>query len=101
MDDDWSSIEEALVPWLERNGHYLAISCAAIASVVDIEAVMIDGAMPPDVCNRLTETVRQSYRKLDLTGLEEFRIEQGKVGRRARSIGAALLPIHSRYFLAA
>ncbi len=101
MDDDWSSIEQALVPWIERNGHYLAICCAAIASVVDIEAVMIDGAMPPDVCRRLTKSVRENYGKLDLTGLEDLQIEQGMVGRRARSIGAALLPIHSRYFLAA
>lgn len=101
MDDDWSSIEEALVPWIETNGHYLAICCASIASVVDIEAVMIDGAMPPDIRLRLTEATQRSYQKLDLTGLEEFRIEQGTMGRRARSIGAALLPIHSRYFLAA
>ena len=101
MGDDWSSIEEALVPWIDRNGHYLAICCASIASVVDIEAVLIDGAMPPEVCRRLTASIRNHYAKLDLTGLEDFRIEQGEVGRRARSIGAALLPIHSRYFLAA
>lgn len=101
MGDDWSSIETAIVPWIERNGHYLAICCAAIASVVDVEAIMIDGAMPPDVCLRLTQSIQENYKKLDLTGLEEFRIEQGSVGRRARSIGAALLPIHSRYFLAA
>lgn len=100
MDDDWSSIEEALVPWIETNGHYLAICCASIASVVDIEAIMIDGAMPTEVCRRLTDAIRRNYTQLDLTGIEDFRIEQGKVGRRARSIGAALLPIHSRYFLA-
>ena len=70
-------------------------------SVVDVEAVLIEGAMPPDVCQLLTEAVKQNYKRLDLTGLEEFRIEQSKVGRRARSIGAALLPIHSRYFLSA
>ncbi len=101
LDDDWQMIEEALEPWIERTAHYLAISCASIASVVDIEAIMIDGAMPEDVRRRLTDAVRSKFQNLDLTGLEAFAIEQGLVGRRARSIGAALLPIHSRYFLAA
>ncbi|MEM9341630.1 MAG: ROK family transcriptional regulator [Pseudomonadota bacterium] len=101
MGDDWSTIENVIQPWIETTGHYLAIACAALASIVDIEAVMIDGAMPADVCARLTETVRASYSTLDLTGLEDFDIRQGAVGRQARSVGAAILPIHSKYFLSA
>jgi len=100
MGDDWSSVEVALKPWIDKTAHYIAISCASIASVVDIEAVMIDGAMPTDIRRRLTDTVKSSYANLDLTGIEQFSIEEGAVGRRARSIGAALLPIHSRYFSA-
>ncbi len=100
MGDDWSSIEQALEPWIDQTAHYIAISCASIASVVDIEAVMIEGAMPADIRRRLTDTVKSSYNNLDLTGIEKFSIEEGAVGRRARSIGAALLPIHSRYFSA-
>lgn len=97
---DWSAFEDALVPWLKKTGHYLAIACASIASVVEVEAIVIDGAMPPDVRQRLTEQTQRSYQELDLTGLEEFLIAPGSVGKRARSVGAALLPIHSRYFLA-
>ena len=101
LTDDWSSIKEALEPWIEKTARSIAIACASIASVVEVEAIMIDGAMPPDISQRLTGTVKQAYRQLDLTGLEDFKIETGAVGRRARSIGAALLPIHSRYFLSA
>lgn len=99
--ENWSSIEDALVPWLDNNGRYLAIACASIASVVDVEAILIEGAMPPEICKRLVDAVRRSYKDLDLTGLAEIGIHQGAVGRRARSIGAALLPIHAKYFLLA
>ena len=78
----------------------LALAALAIVSVVEVEAVLIDDAMPEAVRRRLTQQIRAAYRELDTTGMDHLRIEEASFGRRARSIGAALLPIHSRYFLA-
>lgn len=97
---DWHELEKYVSPWIEETSRYLAIASASIASVVEVEAILIDGAMPEEIRQRLTVRVRWNFANLDLTGIEKPQIEPGSIGRSARSIGAALLPIHSRYFLA-
>lgn len=98
--EDWSAFEPLVAEWVKETSHHLAIAATAIASVVEVEAILIDGAMPDDLRARLTRQTAQAMQALDLTGLETPRIEVASVGRRARSVGAALLPIHARYFLA-
>lgn len=98
--DDWSFCEAQLVKWLELTSHNLAIAAAAITSVVEVEAILIDGAMPDDVVDRLTRATQDIFSRLDLVLIEHPMIIKASVGRNARSLGAALLPIHDRYFLA-
>lgn len=98
--DDWGRYEAHVAPWIESTSKNLAIAAATIASVVEVEVILIDGAMPSDVCKRLTVATQKASAKLGLTSVINPMIEQARVGRRARSLGAALLPIHARYFLA-
>lgn len=97
---DWDGFEGVLGPWIQTTAEKLAWACASIASVVEVECVLLDGAMPPHVCERLTAETAEAFKRLDTTGIEMLRIERASVGRHARSLGAALLPIHARYFLA-
>lgn len=97
---DWSGFGDVLEGWIAETARNLAIASAAAASVVEIEAVIIAGAMPGWVTERLTAAVGSELEKLDMTGVEKPVILQAKSGRAARSIGAALLPIHARYFVA-
>lgn len=98
--NDWSDYRESVEKWVKTTSRYLAIGAAAISSVVEIEAILIDGAMPRDVRAELTAMTARHFATLDLTGINPPRIEEAAVGRNARSIGAALLPIHATYFLA-
>ncbi|MBT8459541.1 MAG: ROK family protein, partial [Boseongicola sp.] len=98
--EDWSRYEDHVAPWIESTARGLAIAAATISSVVEVEAILVDGAMPSAVTQRLTEATQNAYRSLDLTAVNRPQIEQARVGRGARSLGAALLPIHARYFLA-
>jgi predicted NBD/HSP70 family sugar kinase len=98
--DDWGRYEEYVAPWIESTSRSLAIAAASISSIVEVEAILIDGAMPAPVCARLTAATQKASADLDITLIERPRIEQARVGRGARSLGAALLPIHARYFLA-
>lgn len=98
--DDWSSYERQVAPWIETTAHYLALSAVATTSIVEVEAILIDGAMPNSIRHRLTNETQKALLKLDLTMIERPRIEEGSIGNGARSLGAALLPIHARYFLA-
>lgn len=96
---DWSAFEPEVSEWIAATGDNLALASAAAASVVELEAVVIDGAMPDATCNALVQRAARALAKLDLTGIRPPDIRRGAVGRAARSIGAALLPIHARFFL--
>ena len=96
----WDAFEPLLSEWIEKTGHNLAIACAAITSVVEVEAILVEGAFPEAVRDRLTEKIRDAFSKLDVTGIEKPVIENATVGPQARSIGAALLPIHANFFVA-
>ena len=97
-DAAWGLHAEAVDRWIEATAPYLAMTAVTIASVVEIEALVLDGAMPTGARDRLTEAVTQALGDLPTTGIEIPRILPGRVGRSARSIGAALLPINERFF---
>ena len=98
--DDWSFCEAQVSDWIDMTSRYLAVAAAAITSVVEVDAILIDGAMPDDICTRLTHATQRAFEQLKLTMINRPVIEQATVGKSARSLGAALLPIHARYFLA-
>ncbi len=98
--NDWSFCKAQVTDWVDQTSQYLALASAAILSVIEVEAILIDGAMPRSVCTRLVEKTKTQFDQLELAVIKRPTIEHAKVGRSARSLGAALLPIHARYFLA-
>jgi hypothetical protein len=67
--------------------------------VIDFEAVVVDGALPPEVRTRLVEEVRKALGRLDTRGLFVPQVEAGVIGTSARALGAACGPIFSQYLL--
>ena len=98
--DDWSALEPHLSEWIASTGRYLALAATSISAVVDVEAVLVEGAVPSSVRAALVSRARATLDTLDRTGIATPDIREASVGRAARSIGAALLPIHARYFVA-
>lgn len=96
---DWSGFAQALDPWIEATAGQLARAAISVCAVIDFEAVLIDGAFPPDVRARLVEGIRREVGRLDRRGLSPVRIEEGRVGGNARALGAATAPILARYLL--
>ena len=80
-------------------GKALAFAIATVCSVIDFEAVIIDGGFAASVRAEVTEIARRELGKLDLQGIEPPIIEEGLVGSAARAIGAASLPLFSRYHI--
>ncbi|SMF65731.1 Sugar kinase of the NBD/HSP70 family, may contain an N-terminal HTH domain [Tistlia consotensis] len=91
--DDWSDFAAPLEAWIDEAADGLAQAVAAILSVIDFEAVVVDGAFPAEVRGRLVERTRRRFAALDRQGLTDAAIVEGSVGRDARSIGAAALPL--------
>ena len=96
---DWSGLTRYVTPWIGETAQELAKASLSICSVIDFEAIVIDGAFPPEVRSELVERVRRYIENQDTRGLIKPRIEAGSVGESARSIGAASNPIFSQFLL--
>merc|ERR1711969_160944 len=49
MPQSWSALETHVGPWVAQTGKAMAQACLATCSVIDFEAVLIDGAMPEEI----------------------------------------------------
>lgn len=91
--DDWSSFEDTLDAWVTAAAEALAQAIAALLAMIDFEAVIIDGAFPLDVRRRLVERTNEHWARMDRQGLTEAVVVEGSIGRDARAIGGAALPL--------
>lgn len=96
---DWSSLSRHVEPWIGQTAQELAKASLSICSVIDFEAILIDGAFPTEVREELVERTRRYLVNQDKRGLIEPQIEAGNVGYNARGIGAASSPIFSQFLL--
>jgi hypothetical protein len=69
----------------------------AAISVIDFAAIVIDGAMPVGVRDRLTARVEARVETLDRRGLSDVAILPGAIGAEARAIGGAALPLIANF----
>ncbi|MDP5219864.1 ROK family transcriptional regulator [Ruegeria sp. 2205SS24-7] len=96
---DWSSINRYVMPWLGETAQELAKASLSICSVIDFEAILIDGAFPTDIRDELVARVSRYLLNQDKRGLITPSIHAGSVGENARSIGAASSPIFRQFLL--
>ncbi|SFR42888.1 ROK family transcriptional regulator [Litoreibacter janthinus] len=97
--DDWSPYARYVEPWIRQTAQELAKAALSTCAVIDFEAILIDGGLPPDVKETLVERTRRYLLNQDTRGLIPPQVEAGQIGRKAREIGAACGPIFSQYML--
>ena len=95
----WADVGPALDEWIEETSRSLAYACLVAASVVEFEAMVIDGAVPADVRRRIVEGTKIHLQKLDQRGVAPFAILEGKMGTDARALGAASLPFFANFII--
>ena len=89
----WGEFGSQLDSWIENAASALAYATVSAISVIDFEAMVIDGAMPATVRERLTARTAQVFAGLDRRGLSDVDIVSGSIGADASSIGGAALPL--------
>lgn len=99
QDADWSRFEPELSQWLSRAGRSLAHAIVSALSVIDFEIVVIDGALPAAIRNRLVRKVETSLDELDLQGVVRPALRPGHFSYLARAIGAASYQISTEYMI--
>jgi predicted NBD/HSP70 family sugar kinase len=91
--DDWGDVGPELDRWIGEAAASLAAATVAAVSVIDFEAVIIDGAFPPEVRRRIVEAVIAAMKSFDRQGLSPVSVLEGTIGSGARAIGGACLPL--------
>jgi predicted NBD/HSP70 family sugar kinase len=97
--EDWSGAGAALDSWLKVAAAGIATAAAGVACVLDTAAVVIDGAMPPDVRSRLVAAVQTAMGQVNMQGISPFAIVEGTIGFDARAMGAASLPLFDNFII--
>jgi predicted NBD/HSP70 family sugar kinase len=97
--DSWTTLSRYVDPWLGQTAQELAKAALSVCSVIDFEAVLIDGAFPSQIRESLVERVGRYVKNQDTRGLLVPRIEAGSIGAKARAIGAATRPLDSQFML--
>ena len=96
---EWCVSERILRAWIEEAAEGLALATLSAAALLELEAVLIDGWMPPDIRALVTERTRAALDRLDLSGITPVTVREGTVGAQARSLGAAAIPLSQRYMI--
>ena len=96
---DWQKFEPLLTEWIIGAGRNLAHAIVSSLSVMDFEAVVIDGAIPNQVKVRLVQEVISQLESTDLQGVLMPKVEPGQIGQKARTIGAAAALVSADYVI--
>jgi predicted NBD/HSP70 family sugar kinase len=91
--DSWAEFGAPLDAWIEETAEALAYAAVAAISVIDFEAIVVDGEMPSAVRDRLTARAAQAFEALDRRGLSDVEFAPGTIGADAVAIGGAALPL--------
>jgi predicted NBD/HSP70 family sugar kinase len=97
--DDWQVSQPILSTWIASAAEGLASAILSAASLMELEAVIIDGWMPTSVRAEITRSTNAAFHRLDLSGIDPPNIREGTVGAQARSLGAAAIPLSQRYLI--
>lgn len=97
--DHWTVSPQILSDWMDSAANGLAWAALTAATLLEIEAVMIDGWMPAEVRAEITRRTQTALLALDLDGIDPPAIREGTLGPDARALGAAAIPLSQRYLI--
>jgi hypothetical protein len=96
--DDWGDdLGRVLDEWIVEVAGTIAYSIVAAVAVIDVETVIIDGAFPVSVRQRVVEQTRIAIGRINQQGLSRFSILEGSIGNAARAMGGASLPLLANF----
>src|SRR5580704_7980257 len=78
--DAWSGLGAALDNWLEQATDSLSWAIGSAISVIDFEAIVIDGAFPQSVRSVLVDRTREKFGRMEMQGVAPVEIVEGKIG---------------------
>ena len=93
--DRWEISEPILDSWMTWAADGLASAILSAATLLEMQAVLIDGWMPVEVRAEVVRRTEAAFYRLDLSGVDPPAIRAGTVGAEARALGQRRSPCHS------
>jgi predicted NBD/HSP70 family sugar kinase len=97
--DHWNIRPDVLDTWMTAAAEGLASATLSAATLLEMQAVLIDGWMPEPVRQEVVRRTIAAFYRLDLSGIEPPVIREGSIGAEARALGAAAIPLSQRYLI--
>ena len=96
-DDRGDDLGPVLDEWIDEVAESLAYSIVAAIAVIDVETVLIDGAFPTHVRQKVIARTEAAIARVNRQGLSTFRLLPGSIGNAARAMGGACLPLLANF----
>ncbi|MBV6657334.1 MAG: ROK family transcriptional regulator [Devosiaceae bacterium] len=96
---EWTLDDPLIDQWVSETAKALASAAVSSAALVDVRAVIIDGAFPDGIKTAIRERMAQAIDQIDLLELSAISVFGGELGRDAAAMGAAYEPILAAHFL--
>ncbi len=96
---DWDIPQEILEPWLNECASGLLQATLASISVIDFEAVLVDGWMHPSLKKALVVKLENMFKDTVVSGSKLPELIEGSMGSKARVMGAASLPLFDQFMV--
>lgn len=95
--DDWGDLGATLPEWIEAASDALSFAVRGTVALLDIDTVVIDGAMPKDVRKEIAKATRRKLARSLADRPQPFSVIEGAFGHRGPAIGGASIPLLVKY----
>jgi predicted NBD/HSP70 family sugar kinase len=90
----WAEVTRA---WIARAADAIAFAIGGAACLLDLDGVIVDGAIDRSLLEALLGEVRAAMVRYDWQGAMRPQVLAGEIGADAKVCGAAYLPLHSGF----
>lgn len=95
--EKWPDVGPLLAPWVERASEGLASAILSVVALLDVDNIIIDGAIPAEVRRNIARATRRRVSAALASRPEPFSILEGNYGHMAPAIGGASIPLLVKY----
>lgn len=95
--DDWGELGDPLRAWIETAAEGLSHAVLSAVALLDLDTLVIDGAMPKAVRKELAKTIRRKLASRFAGRPEPFSVLEGAFGHMGPAIGGASIPLLVKY----
>lgn len=95
--DDWGDLGAPLAEWIEDVSDGLAYTTRSAVMLLDIDNVVIDGAIPKSVRREIAKATRRKLARIFVDRPEPFSVLEGSFGHLGPVIGGASIPLLIKY----